>query len=103
MTCEYPGGGCGERLSEYWEVDGRMLCERHAMHASRFGSLDEEGEEVQWDEEEIKEKKSKGMKRVTRFIDLAGGAGASDGNSPAVIPEGRRMESESSGAGAGLR
>ncbi|KAF8912074.1 hypothetical protein CPB84DRAFT_1901841, partial [Gymnopilus junonius] len=33
MTCEYLGGvsECRESLvKEYWEVDGRMLCERHA-------------------------------------------------------------------------
>ncbi|TEB26030.1 hypothetical protein FA13DRAFT_1895991, partial [Coprinellus micaceus] len=31
MTCEYPGyPECREKLREYFEVDGRMLCERHA-------------------------------------------------------------------------
>jgi hypothetical protein len=95
MTCEYPGvGGCGERLSEYWEVEGRMLCERHAVSVSRFGSVDGESEED--GEEEMKwEKRSKGMKRVTRFIDLTGGGAGL--NAPAGIPEGRRTNSESSG------
>ncbi|KAF9469324.1 hypothetical protein BDZ94DRAFT_1303813 [Collybia nuda] len=72
MTCEHPGNTpCKVRLAEYWEVEGRMLCERHA-HASRVGS-DDEGEE-EWVQS------SKAMKRVTRFIDLAGkdGLGGSD-------------------------
>lgn len=41
LTCEYDGsrdggaeyedeGKCGQRLDEYWEIDKRMLCERHA-------------------------------------------------------------------------
>ncbi|KAG5645586.1 hypothetical protein DXG03_005724 [Asterophora parasitica] len=75
MTCEYPGSpGCKQRLEEYWEVDGRMLCERHA-HASKVGSDDEEGEE-KWVQS------SKALKRVTRFIDLAGRAPSpsEDGN-----------------------
>lgn len=63
MTCGYPGFECGERLNEYWEVDGRMLCEQHAIYASRMGSEDEERWTVG----------KKAMKRVTRFIDLAGG------------------------------
>lgn len=64
MTCEHPGNPpCKEKLDEYWEVDGRMLCERHA-HASKVGS-DDEGEE-EWVQS------SKALKRVTRFIDLTG-------------------------------
>lgn len=67
MTCEHPGNTpCKVKLEEYWEVDGRMLCERHA-HASKVGS-DEEAEE-EWVQS------SKAMKRVTRFIDLTGGGG----------------------------
>ncbi|KAG6853903.1 hypothetical protein C0991_012572 [Blastosporella zonata] len=66
MTCEYPGSpSCTTKLAEYWEVDGWMLCERHA-HASKVGSDDEEGEE-EWVQS------SKNMKRVTRYIDLTGG------------------------------
>jgi len=57
-------------LSEYWEIDGRMLCERHAHSASVRGS-DEEDEE--W------AKSTRAKKRVTRFIDLAGGVGGSGG------------------------
>lgn len=29
FLCEYPR--CAERLVEYWEVDGRMFCDRHAQ------------------------------------------------------------------------
>ena len=31
FLCEY--GGCTETLKEYYEVDGRMLCERHVKAA----------------------------------------------------------------------
>jgi hypothetical protein len=62
MTCEHSGyPPCKQMLSEYWEIDGRMLCERHANSASVRGS-DEEDEE--W---------TKSKRRVTRFIDLTGG------------------------------
>jgi hypothetical protein len=62
MTCEHPGyPPCIQMLSEYWEIDGRMLCERHANSASVRGS-DEEDEE--W---------TKSRKRVTRFVDLTTG------------------------------
>lgn len=63
MTCEHPGyPPCKQRLSEYWEIDGRMLCERHAYSASVRGS------DVDVDEEWTKSKR-----RVTRFVDLTGG------------------------------
>ncbi|KAF8163608.1 hypothetical protein B0H34DRAFT_795296 [Crassisporium funariophilum] len=76
MTCEYPGyPDCRERLNEYWEVDGRMLCERHGLSASR-GS-DEEGDEERY-------AKSRAMKRVTRFIDLAGAGGIAGGAAAAA-------------------
>ena len=55
-------------LSEYWEIDGRMLCERHANSASARGSDDEDDDEG-W---------AKSKRRVTRFIDLAGGGGFGD-------------------------
>ncbi|KIM48713.1 hypothetical protein M413DRAFT_15054 [Hebeloma cylindrosporum] len=86
MTCEFPGGvGCRERLvEEYWEVEGRMLCERHAN--TRGDDDDDErggGDEERWAGRGAKG--AKAMKRVTRFIDLAGGggvvgAGALDGS-----------------------
>ncbi|KAJ6496999.1 hypothetical protein C8R47DRAFT_972491 [Mycena vitilis] len=64
MLCEFPGsGGCKERLDEYWEIDGRMLCERHSR-ATRMA--DEET-----DDDEGWAKSTRAMKRVTRFIDLA--------------------------------
>lgn len=43
-------------LEEYWEVDGRMLCQRHAKWA---GEDDYVG--------------NKANKRITRYIDLSGG------------------------------
>lgn len=72
MTCEYPGyPECRERLNEYWEVDGRMLCERHAHNATGNDSEGEDGD--RWVQS------SKAMKRVTRFIDLAGAGGTGSG------------------------
>lgn len=74
LLCEY--ARCTERLAEYWEVDGRMLCDRHAQHVMRETGEDEEDEE-----DREKEISARAKKRVTRFIDLAamnannGGAG----------------------------
>ncbi|KAJ7172336.1 hypothetical protein C8R46DRAFT_1085593 [Mycena filopes] len=62
MLCEFPGyGGCKEKLDEYWEIDGRMLCERH----SRMTSEDEDKDDAAW------AKNARAMKRTTRYIDLA--------------------------------
>jgi hypothetical protein len=71
MTCEYPGyPECREKLREYFEMDGRMLCERHASSGA-----DEDGE---W-------ASTKATRRITRFIDLNatnnGGGGGDDGDS----------------------
>lgn len=62
LRCEYPG--CQEALDEYWEADGKMMCERHADIVEGYHSS--EDEEGAWAAE------SKAQKRVTRFIDLAG-------------------------------
>ena len=71
MTCEYPGyPACRERLEEYWEVEGRMLCERHANGGE--GSVGGSGGEEDVGGEERWVRGAKAMKRVTRFIDLAG-------------------------------
>ncbi|KAI0032269.1 hypothetical protein K488DRAFT_86006 [Vararia minispora EC-137] len=48
------GGRCTARLEEYWEVDGRMLCERHMRRV--MGTERMRAERAQ--------------RRVTRFIDL---------------------------------
>ena len=62
MICEHPGyPACKQMLSKYWEIDGRMLCERHANSASVRDGSDEEDEG--W---------AKSKRRVTRFIDLTG-------------------------------
>ncbi|KAF8891274.1 hypothetical protein BD779DRAFT_1514257 [Infundibulicybe gibba] len=72
LTCEYAGyPECHERLEEYWEVDGRMLCERHSRA----------------DEEDLgsgREESTRAMKRKTRFIDLAG-AGMGAPSAPASV------------------
>ena len=75
LLCEFEDG-CKERLEEYWEVDGQMLCERHA---SLIGSRDSSwrrshdlssnthiAKPPATDEGRI-------MKRMTRFIDLGTG------------------------------
>ncbi|CDO73551.1 hypothetical protein BN946_scf185014.g21 [Trametes cinnabarina] len=66
LVCEYRG--CTERLAEYYELDGRMLCERHVQKA-----IDERDDE---DEDEdafgqAGDRTTVALKRVTRFIDLA--------------------------------
>ncbi|TFK54748.1 hypothetical protein OE88DRAFT_951656 [Heliocybe sulcata] len=58
LLCEYPRG-CSEKLDEYYEVEGRMLCERHAFMVHNGD-----------DEEEDDDRVLKAMKRTTRFIDL---------------------------------
>ncbi|KAG8217576.1 hypothetical protein J3R82DRAFT_5727 [Butyriboletus roseoflavus] len=71
LLCEFEDG-CKERLEEYWEVEGQMLCERHATFITRGHDLTS-GTQVRrargTDE-------GKMMKRMTRFIDL--GAGGDD-------------------------
>lgn len=61
LICEY--AGCKDKLDEYWEADGRMMCEKHA---NMVEGDDSETDEGRWAE-------SKALKRVTKFIDLAGG------------------------------
>lgn len=63
LLCEYSGyPKCKERLEEYFEVDGRMLCERHAR-MTRLTGIEEEDED-KWAET------TKAMKRKTRFMNL---------------------------------
>lgn len=71
MLCEFPGhGGCKERLDEYWEIDGRMLCERHSR-ATRLADEEADEDPGEW----APRKNTRAMKRVTRYIDLANGGG----------------------------
>ena len=59
--CEY--GGCTETLKEYYEVDGRMLCERHVKAA--MNDRDSDGSEYE------DTPPPPGLsKRRTQFIDL---------------------------------
>ena len=62
LRCEYPG--CQEALDEYWEADGKMMCERHAAIVEGFGAED-------GDEDGHAHAESKAQKRRTQFIDLA--------------------------------
>ena len=43
FLCEHPR--CGERLVEYWDVDGRMFCDKHAQGAERGEDEDDEDED----------------------------------------------------------
>ncbi|RPD66403.1 hypothetical protein L226DRAFT_566840 [Lentinus tigrinus ALCF2SS1-7] len=68
FLCEYRG--CTERLVEYYELDGRMLCERHVQKAMREH---DEDEDEAYDDVfgGAGNRNTMAMKRVTRFIDLA--------------------------------
>lgn len=59
-------GRCAERLVDYWEVDGRMLCERHARGMGAAADSDGDGDSVRDDA-----RARRATKRTTRFIDLA--------------------------------
>ena len=69
LTCDYEDEGsgkrCDERLVDYWEIEGRMLCDRHV----RVVEQDLMG--VELDDSRIGTD-SRAMKRKTRFIDIAG-------------------------------
>lgn len=70
LTCEYEDDGygkrCDERLVDYWEIEGRMFCERHMRQVAEQDmmnvGLDEHGTTSD----------ARAMKRKTRFIDIAG-------------------------------
>lgn len=62
LLCEY--SGCDERLLDYWEVDGRMLCDRHARRVEEEA---EDGEDAS--------ARSRAMKRKTRLINLDAASG----------------------------
>jgi LIM domain len=75
LVCDYPR--CTERLEEYWEVDGRMLCEMHMQMEEdvviRGGKdlVDDMLMELGVKPENLRNS-IRAMKRVTRFIDIAG-------------------------------
>ncbi|KAI0683831.1 hypothetical protein BC835DRAFT_700674 [Cytidiella melzeri] len=65
LVCDHPR--CSEKLADYWEVDGRMFCDRHAQ------GIDEDDEDdgyyhlaKQRDSMQLR-----ATKRRTQFIDLA--------------------------------
>ena len=70
LTCEYEddeyGKRCDERLVDYWEIEGRMLCERHTRQVAEQDMMDigSDGDDTTPD--------SRAMKRKTRFIDISG-------------------------------
>lgn len=69
LTCEYEEDGtgkrCDERLVDYWEVEGSMLCERHmrrVVDQDMVNELEDIGRKAD----------ARAMRRKTRFIDIAG-------------------------------
>ena len=73
FLCEHPR--CAEKLVDYWEVDGRMFCERHAQSIERGEDEDVDGggEYLVPHLAEIKrDSLGRVTKRRTQFIDLAG-------------------------------
>lgn len=75
MLCEFPGSACKERLDEYWEIDGRMLCERHSRATRLAEEEAEEDDGSTWSGGLRRNNTQRAMKRVTRYIDLANGPG----------------------------
>lgn len=66
LLCDYPD--CKEKLVEYWEVDGQMLCDRHY---SRDDCSTRGDDHVDCVDRMIDEGRAR--KRMTRFIDLGAG------------------------------
>lgn len=72
LTCEYEddeyGERCEEGLIDYWEVEGRMLCERHMRQVTEQDMMDSDAgmDEIRTNAD------LRAMKRKTRFIDIAG-------------------------------
>ena len=92
--CEHPR--CNERLVEYWEVDGRMYCEKHA-NTEDSDYEDDEDEDVPLGlYQPSRDSSSRATKRVTRFIDLgaggllgpSAGAGAPAATAPTTMASG---------------
>ena len=78
LLCEFEDG-CKERLEEYWEVDGQMLCERHAALINNRDGGWTRGNDLAGGTQTTKAPgtdEGRMMKRMTRFIDL--GAGGDD-------------------------
>ncbi|KAH7873549.1 uncharacterized protein C8R40DRAFT_1049367 [Lentinula edodes] len=71
LTCEWGGlPKCDVKLNEeYWELDGKMLCERHAKSgAGKSDGNGNWGDEKRFEREEGRA--SGARKRMTRFVDL---------------------------------
>ncbi len=70
---------CNEQLEEYWEVDGKMFCERHGRRVeeghlrardSSAISEDNHGNRMGIDADLDDRDSVRALKRTTRFIDL---------------------------------
>jgi len=70
LSCEYEDDGtgrrCDELLVDYWEVEGRMLCERHMRRVVEQDMMDVGLDDVRGNAD------ARAMRRKTRFIDIAG-------------------------------
>lgn len=75
LLCEFEGG-CKEKLEEYWEIDGQMLCERHAALVNSGDGGWTRGNDSTGCTQMTKAPgidEGRMMKRMTRFIDLGTG------------------------------
>lgn len=77
LLCEFDDG-CKERLEEYWEVDGQMLCDRHAAFiGSRDSGWTRDSDPASDIQLEVTSApgtdEGRMRKRMTRFIDLGAG------------------------------
>lgn len=71
LLCEWSRSRCREQLKEYYEVDGQMLCERHANIATRSDDEDTDKFSSSGSRRNApKRSNTRAMKRVTQFIDL---------------------------------
>lgn len=75
LRCGYVG--CDERLEDYWEVDGMMLCERHAQRLEQDVDSDDDVGELGRIASlrrpaGLGSGEARAQKRTTRLINLAG-------------------------------
>jgi len=66
LLCEHPR--CREKLVDYWEVDGRMFCDKHAQGMA----IDEEEDYHLSKRQSKRDSFLRATKRRTQFIDLTG-------------------------------
>jgi PDZ and LIM domain protein 5/6/7 len=76
LRCGYKD--CDEHLEDYWEVDGMMLCERHAQRVEECAEEDDDVGELGRIASVRRPARhgsgeARAQKRTTRLINLSGG------------------------------